>query len=61
MNQAIPDDHIEWLSDVECLEAEQALSNKETKDQFFDNQANPMEGNARLANELEREAGTLRE
>ena len=60
MSQAMPDDQIEWLTDAECRAAEQALSNKQTRDQFFDNQANPMAGYARLANELERVAGTPR-
>ena len=60
MSQAMPDDEFEWLSDAECLAAEQALNNKQTRDQFFDNQANPMAGYARLANELERVAGTPR-
>jgi hypothetical protein len=58
MCQVMPDDRIEWLSDAECQAAEHEFSNKETRDQFFDKQANPMEGYARLANELEREAGT---
>ena len=60
MSQVMPDDQIEWLTDAECRAAEQALNNKQTRDQFFDNQANPMAGYARLANELERVAGTPR-
>jgi hypothetical protein len=61
MSQDMPDDHIEWLTDAKCLAAEQAFSNKEQRDQFFDNQANSMEGYAGLANELVREEGTQRE
>ena len=60
MSQAMPDDQIEWLTDAECRAAEQALSNNQTRDQFFDHQANPMAGFARLVDELERCAGTPR-
>ena len=60
MSQAMPDDQIEWLTEAECRAVEQALSDKQTRDQFFDNPPNPMAGFARLANELERVAGTPR-
>ena len=56
MSQYMPDDQIEWLTDVECLAAEQALNNKQTRDQFFDIQPWRICG----LNELERVAGTPR-
>ena len=43
MSLPMPDDKIEWLSEQECREAEIELSKKQTRDQFFEYQANSQE------------------
>ena len=40
ISQPMPDNKIEWLSDQECREAEIELSEKQTRNQFFEYHAN---------------------
>ena len=40
MSQAMPDDHFEWLSIQECPDTEIELSEKQTRDRFFEYHAN---------------------
>ena len=54
MSQPLPDDKIEWRSEQECREAEIELSEKQTRDQFFEYHANSQEEYARLKQEYER-------
>jgi hypothetical protein len=60
MRHPMIDDQFKWLTEAECRAAEQGVINKQTRDQFFYKQANPMADYARLANELERVAGAPR-
>ena len=39
----MPDDQFEWLSDQECRDTEIELSEKQTRDRFFEYHANSME------------------
>ena len=54
MSQPMPDDKIEWHCDKEFRDAEKELSEKQTRDQFFEYHANCKKEYARLMKEYER-------
>ena len=58
MSQPMPDDKIEWLSDQECRDTEKELSEKQTRDKFFEYHANSKEEYARLIKEY-KQTGVL--
>ena len=48
MSQQMPDDKIKWLSNQECREAEIELSEKQTRNRYFEYHANSQEEYALL-------------
>ena len=53
------DNHIEWLSDAECRQMERELGKKESRDHFFEYDANSMTEYQRLRMEVAQHANDI--